>query len=699
MVDNPLIIWSAVGSFLSLVIFLLAKVYRDRRRIGRPVLWTMLGCSFCLAIWAGAVVPRPLHLWQRVVGAASAPATLLLYYAAIKQMFQANRSWSLLRSKIFWYTLLLVASTICLDLCLGENAPVYDSTDPTYAPSLLSLAESALGYLALLSLDVLIIQVYFQCWRRISYPLDHGRLGLGLLAFLVNALALVLVEGGVVLAFCGQGRDRIVLNAIYHISLVVTALLLACSYILPESWLLLLLRPLASARARQQEEQWALLRQLHQAMVSIVPGVQLPCQPIHDLRVLIEISDARQIIWSQQPHTRPLTPLEEARHLRALLSAQTVLTTPGAYAPVPIRLADTVRHNVLVAKRLFASAPEKEGRKTPPAPPRRKRFRVLRLVVSAGTLLILVGLLLFLLDWYLCNLLMYPQRVALTHPPTVPYQTVQFETSDHIIIRGWFVPAPGDKGKAPTLLLLHGISDNRTVFTRVCPVVETKDGCPLTRPSSIKSTYPTLVDALHWNGYALLLIDQRAQGVSGGTICTYGLDETRDVAAALAYLQKRPDVDQSRLGIYGTSMGAMTAIHAAALMPAWRAVAVESPFASLVTTLEQVTAPRVGLPSWVDWPVLTLYRLRTGVDLSNMRNIDDMAALGQRPFYAIADMKDTVTMPGDARLLYNASRASLRELWEVPDAGHTEARFLHPNEFDQRLIAFFNAALHTHPAA
>jgi fermentation-respiration switch protein FrsA (DUF1100 family) len=202
-----------------------------------------------------------------------------------------------------------------------------------------------------------------------------------------------------------------------------------------------------------------------------------------------------------------------------------------------------------------------------------------------------------------------------------------------------------------------------------------------------------MIDALHWNGYALLVIDQRAEGESGGTICTYGLDEMRDVAAALSYLQARPDVDQTKLGIYGTSMGSMTAIHAAAQMHAFRAVAVESPFANLEATLQMVTAPLIKLPGWTVWSLLNLYHLRTGVDLSRMRNIDDIAALGNRPFYAIGDMKDTVTIPGDARTLYDASRASLRELWEVPDAGHTESRFLHPDEFDQRLVAFFDAAL------
>src|SRR5439155_18701220 len=124
----------------------------------------------------------------------------------------------------------------------------------------------------------------------------------------------------------------------------------------------------------------------------------------------------------------------------------------------------------------------------------------------------------------------------------------------------------------------------------------------------------------------------------------------------------------------GSSMGSITAIHAAAQMPAFRAVAVESPFADLTETLQVVTAPLLRLPSWTVWPILKLYQLRTGVDLTQLRNIDDMADLDDRPFYVISDKRDEVTLPGDAHRLYEASRSPLRELWEV-DTGHTESRF------------------------
>ena len=326
--------------------------------------------------------------------------------------------------------------------------------------------------------------------------------------------------------------------------------------------------------------------------------------------------------------------------------------------------------------------------------PRRYRRRswVKIVLTFLGVLLCITFIVTFALSWYLCNWLMYPERVSITHMPALPYESVQLETVDHVMIRGWFIPASLGIGRAPAILLLHGVVDNRNAFNIDCRATDDKDVCPPDSPYA-KNHYPTFIEALHRHVYAVLAIDQRAQGESGGDFCTYGLYETRDVPAALTYLQHRPDVDSGRLGIYGSSMGSITAIHAAAQMPAFRAVAVESPFADLTETLRLVTAPLTKLPGWMVGPILKLYQLRTGVDLTQFRNIDDMAALGERPFYAIGDMKDKVTLPGDARRLYEALRSPERQLWEVPDTGHTESLFYHPDEFYQRLLAFFDQAL------
>src|ERR1700730_11782662 len=94
---------------------------------------------------------------------------------------------------------------------------------------------------------------------------------------------------------------------------------------------------------------------------------------------------------------------------------------------------------------------------------RRRRSWVKIILICLSVLLLVSFVAIFALTWYLCNRLMYPERVPITRVPTVPYVPVQLETVDRVTIRGWFIPAPGT-GRAPALLLLHGVADNRNVF-------------------------------------------------------------------------------------------------------------------------------------------------------------------------------------------------------------------------------------------
>lgn len=81
------------------------------------------------------------------------------------------------------------------------------------------------------------------------------------------------------------------------------------------------------------------------------------------------------------------------------------------------------------------------------------------------------------LPWFLCTRLMYPERV-----PSLPYTSVQLETVDHVTIRGWFIPAPPDTGRAPSVLLLHGVADNRNAFHLDCRASDSKNNCPPNSP-------------------------------------------------------------------------------------------------------------------------------------------------------------------------------------------------------------------------
>src|SRR5687767_9708454 len=62
-------------------------------------------------------------------------------------------------------------------------------------------------------------------------------------------------------------------------------------------------------------------------------------------------------------------------------------------------------------------------------------------------------------------------------------------------------------------------------------------------------------------GYAVLILDLRGHGESGGQL---DANLFNDVAAAFNYLQNRSEVNPMRIGIRGSSMGGWLAIHTAA---------------------------------------------------------------------------------------------------------------------------------------
>ena len=77
------------------------------------------------------------------------------------------------------------------------------------------------------------------------------------------------------------------------------------------------------------------------------------------------------------------------------------------------------------------------------------------------------------------------------------------------------------------------------------------------------------------HGYGVLLFDRRGEGASEGDPNAFGWVGDRDLHAATDYLRSRPDVDASRIGAIGLSVGGEMLIHAAAHSDAFKAVVSE----------------------------------------------------------------------------------------------------------------------------
>ena len=134
-------------------------------------------------------------------------------------------------------------------------------------------------------------------------------------------------------------------------------------------------------------------------------------------------------------------------------------------------------------------------------------------------------------------------------------QIVTVVTSDSVTLRGWYLPpdtAPQNNRAAPGLIWFYG---NMETIGDIAPI--------------LKSFRPP--------GTGMLVIDYRGYGQSSGRPSERGV--YRDALAAWEYLAGRPDIDSTRIAVYGRSIGAAVALYLATERPA-AAVILESAFTS-----------------------------------------------------------------------------------------------------------------------
>jgi pimeloyl-ACP methyl ester carboxylesterase len=293
------------------------------------------------------------------------------------------------------------------------------------------------------------------------------------------------------------------------------------------------------------------------------------------------------------------------------------------------------------------------------------------LLIAAGVVavLLLVGIVVLLVGSYrMARTLLQPVRKPLeTRPADVGLAL------DDIWIPGprgklaaWYLPATN----GCTLICCHGINDNRGQWLRQ-------------------------VARLHRErGYGALLFDFAGHGQSEGDEVTYGIREVHDVAAVLAYLRGRGDVDMARLGIIGYSLGAITAVLAAAQQPDLRAVVIESGFSDVERDIGVLFHRFTGFPAFPLAPLVVFWGQRIAhVGLSHVRPALVIGQIAPRAVFIISDLKDGIAdEPRDGEELY-AHAGEPRRLWQVSDAAHVQAFNEHPDEWIARVEAFLDEHL------
>jgi len=231
----------------------------------------------------------------------------------------------------------------------------------------------------------------------------------------------------------------------------------------------------------------------------------------------------------------------------------------------------------------------------------------------------------------------------------VPFEEVSFQAADGVPLKGWWVPTPDAKG---TVVLLHGLNRSRLEMVKKVPFV-------------------------HAQGWNALLFDLRHHGASGGNVSSFGWFEKQDAEAAKAYAESR---SKGPVVFWGVSLGAATAVLAAADDPQIAGVVCDSSYRSLPDTVAHHLRLFRGFRWWLrivpSWPVgnevIFWMGRRGGFD---PRAVDIQAAarrLAGRPTLFVCNSGDR-RMPSDIAFDLKAAAGERARVLVVPGNTHGEA--------------------------
>jgi len=198
------------------------------------------------------------------------------------------------------------------------------------------------------------------------------------------------------------------------------------------------------------------------------------------------------------------------------------------------------------------------------------------------------------------------------------------------------------------------------------------------------------------HGYGVLLFDLRGDGESQGDPNGFGWDSENDVMAAVAYLNQRPDVDPRRIGGLGLSVGGELLLQTAAHSHDLRAVVSEGAGSrSIGEDLE-----RPGADNWlVSFPIAAMISAGSAL-FSNTPpppHLKDLVGrIAPRSVFLIYTTHGVDTE--DLNPQYYEAAGEPKAIWKIPEAGHTGGLTARPQEYEQRVIAFFDRALLGEPA-
>jgi dienelactone hydrolase len=236
-----------------------------------------------------------------------------------------------------------------------------------------------------------------------------------------------------------------------------------------------------------------------------------------------------------------------------------------------------------------------------------------------------------------------------------PYRAVGVTLSDGLELSGWYVPSQNGAAVI-TFPDREGTADHARMLAEA--------------------------------GYGVLALDMRGYGDSQGDPNAYGWGAVADLEGGVDFLRDQADVDPGRIGALGLSVGGEQVLEAAAADDDLAAVVSEGAGErSVRETLLFGPAAALAIPQQAVLTAAVAVFSGDGVPPA----LDDVAAeIAPRAVFLIRG--ENGQAGEELNDDYFEAAGEPKELWEVPGAGHTGGIDAEPEEYERRVVGFFDRA-------
>lgn len=244
-------------------------------------------------------------------------------------------------------------------------------------------------------------------------------------------------------------------------------------------------------------------------------------------------------------------------------------------------------------------------------------------------------------------------------------EILEITSYDDLVLKAGFLKNEAENGKA--VILAHGYRGNRDHMD-------------------------DLVKFYYDQGFDVLMPDARGHGESEGDYIGYGWHDRLDYKKWIDLLISEYQSEQILL--HGNSMGAALVLMTSGedLPAEVKGIVADSGYTSVKEELRHQLKHLYHLPAF---PILdvtsVITKVRAGYYFGEASALEQVKK-NTRPLFIIHGDADELVPTEMANELYKAAGGE-KELWIVPDAGHTKAYSVATEEFQERLLAFIKRSM------